>query len=115
MSDHNGIVLSDFDYSVYGYLGYEFSWFFMQFEKRVENMFEFKYSSVVRQFIGSYVKQCEQIYGTEYYANPINSLQHIITETKRFLLGAIMNSVIFMIKIGANFHTKEQTRLVSLL
>ena len=115
MSDHNGIVLSDFDYSVYGYRGYDFSWFFMQFEKRVENMFEFKDESVVRQFIGSYVKQCEQIYGTEYYANPINSVQHIITETKRFLLGATMNSTIIMIKIGANFPINEQTRLVSLL
>ena len=80
------LIVTDFDYSVYGYRGYDFGYFFSFFDKIVDKKFEFKDESVVRQFITSYVKQCQRIYGSEYSANPINSVDHIMTETKQFML-----------------------------
>ena len=86
LTDDNGSLLSDFDYSVYGYRGFDFGSFFFGFETIKENTFRFKDESVVREFIASYVKQSEQIYGKEYSDNECNSVEYILKETKLFAM-----------------------------
>ena len=82
LTEDNELILSDFDFSHYGYRGYDFAFLYCSSNQIVDNKWQFKDESNVKQFIDSYVKQCEQIYGTEYSVNERNSVENILIETK---------------------------------
>ena len=109
LTEDNGPLLSDFDYSCYGYRGFDFGSFFIGFESIVDNTIGFKDESVVREVIASYVKQCEQIYGTEYSLKECNSMDSMIKEIKLFL----MVYQIFVVKgfliYSTTFMSEEKT------
>ena len=98
LTEDNEPILSDFDFSHYGYRGYDFAMFFNCFHKIVDNKWQFKDESFIKQFIASYVKHCQQIYGTEYSVNQHNSVEHILTETKRFLITVQLFAVKWFVK-----------------
>ena len=110
--EDNELILSDFDFSHYGYRGYDFAMFFNGFHKIVDNKWEFKDESVVKQFIASYVKQCEQIYGTEYSVNECNSVEHILIETKCVSLAIYLFYLRVLVKYDTFLGMDEKQCLV---
>ena len=107
LTEDNELILSDFDFSHYGYRGYDLAMFFNGFHKIVDNKWEFKDESVIKQFIAFYVEQCEQIYGTEYSVNESNSVEHLLNETKLFLIVVQLFGVKWFVK-NENFVGMDQ-------
>ena len=86
LTEDSGLLLSDFDHSFFGYRALDFASMFANFYTTDEQRLGFKDETVVTEFIASYVKQCQQICGKEYSDNKHNSVEHIIKETKLFLM-----------------------------
>ncbi|XP_054156776.1 choline/ethanolamine kinase-like [Oppia nitens] len=92
------IVVCDFEYSSFGYRGYDFTaimreWGRKQLDFSVDDIPQD--DSVVRPMIEIYVDECQQIFGEQYTRNPINSVDRIIREIKIFhlvynLFGALL-------------------------
>ena len=106
VTDEGQTTLSDFEFAAYNYRGWDFTAFFNDFYIITDNKFEFKDESVVKQFIGSYVKQCEQIQGKEYSVNEQNSVQNIMKETKLF-------NMVFHLVTAKFFYGKDLVRVMS--
>ncbi|XP_054157311.1 uncharacterized protein LOC128955663 [Oppia nitens] len=81
------LVVCDFEYASYGYRAYDFmpllqEWGRNQLNLNVDGIpLE---ESISRPLIEIYVDECHRIYGEEYSANAINTVDHILHEIKIF-------------------------------
>ena len=112
LTKDNEPILSDFDFSHYGYRGYDFANLYFSSNQIVDNKWQFKDESNVKQFIASYVNQCEQIYGTEYSVNECNSVEHILIETKCVSLAIYLFYLRVLVKYDTFLGMDEKQCLV---
>ena len=75
MISDNEVVLGDFELSTYYCRGLDFALFFENTDPNKE---------VIKKFITEYVREGNRIFGETYSENPINSVDHILSETKQF-------------------------------
>ncbi|XP_054157232.1 choline/ethanolamine kinase-like [Oppia nitens] len=87
--NNQSIVVCDFDYSAYGYRGYDFALILREWHrKRYIDVRDVdgipQDDQIVRPLIEIYVNKCNDIHGSDYSANDVNSVDHILYEIKVF-------------------------------
>ncbi|XP_054157317.1 choline kinase A2-like [Oppia nitens] len=96
------IVVCDFEYGSYGFRGFDFKSLIQEWGRK-----PFDYSvdglpledSVLRPLVEIYVNECEKIFGKQFTANEINSVDHIINEINLLHLFSLLFLTIFFIKM----------------
>ncbi|XP_054157318.1 choline/ethanolamine kinase-like [Oppia nitens] len=81
------IVVCDFEYGSYGYRGYDFILLTREWGQKASDSTSRGLPldvSVIQPLIEIYVNECENIFGKQFTANEINSVDHIINEINLF-------------------------------
>ena len=95
------VVICDFESAAYSYRGVDFVPMMREWGR---NQWDFKTicdlpleDSVFAPLVAIYIEECEGIHGKEWSQNPINSVQHILNETKVFLLNDCLFGILFFL------------------
>ncbi|CAG2172178.1 unnamed protein product [Oppiella nova] len=108
VTEHNGLVLCDFDYSAYGSRGSDFGTFFATFITTTHGFGNgFPLESVIKKFIGDYEDECRQLYGHDYGLKEYNSADYMLNECKFFVLVYFL----FSLSVFSDEKSREESRL----
>ena len=101
--------------SAYYYRSYDFAALFNEFDKRIENSFEFRDESIVKAFIACYMKKAEKLFGKQYSDNKFNSVEHILMETKTlFMVNSLFKGEVLVYNDFWKIPLHEETILVNI-
>lgn len=96
------IVLCDFEYSSYGFRGFDFGTILCEWGRDLHEMTKsekevkkFPNDSELKQILQSYVNESEAIHGKGWSQDTKNSMQHLIKEAKIFTLASMMFIMLF--------------------
>ena len=100
------VVICDFEYSTYTYIALDLvqmmsEWGRYQWDLKAICDLPLE-DSVFGPLVEIYTEECERIHGKEWSQNPINSVQHILSETKVFLLNECLQGILFFYKNDDN-------------
>jgi len=96
----DGIVLSDFEFSSYGFRGRDFGIVFDDWLNFNKVDYEQNCESIIRPFLKSYFDENVRIHGQVYANDQKNSAQHLLKETKIFLMLQKMFSVVYHLNVN---------------
>jgi thiamine kinase-like enzyme len=100
------IVLSDFEFSSYGFRGRDFGLLFEDWLNYSNKTYDKSFEILIEPILKSYLSESIQIMGQNYKNNEINSLQHLIYESKVFLLLAKLFLVLFWLNADQTIFTQ---------
>lgn len=96
------IVLCDFEYSSYGYRGYDFGTIIGEWGRSMEDMMKserecqsFPSDATIKELLKPYISESEKIFGKKWSNDSVNSVNHLVSEVKLFTLAAYMFIIVF--------------------
>ena len=108
VTQNQGIVLCDFEYSCYGFRGYDFGTIFGEYKGRVYGEWdkpkEFPSDDTIKPFVMSYIDESVKLRGKTFSEDERNSLEHILVEVKVFCLVSLMFFVLFTLKMNESLN-----------
>ena len=102
LTETDGMVLCDFEYSCNDFRGVDFGTLFTEWGREIGTYLDpwkFTDDHTIKPFIDSYIDESTKLFGEEFASDPRNSFEHILRETKVFSLVGIMFFVLFSLKI----------------
>ena len=107
VTETDGIVLCDFEYSCYGFRGFDFGTIFLEWgrdRKDWNTPYAFpEDDSTIKPLMQIYIEESVRLRGKEFSDDPRNSLEHIMREVKVFSLVAIMWVILFKLSLDDDF------------
>ena len=104
------IVLSDFEFSSYGFRGRDFGLVFDDWLDFNGLTYDNNCQTIIEPFLKSYLSESIRIVGQNYANNEFNSLQHLIKESKVFLLLQKLFSVLYFLNVDQTILPKLTTK-----
>ena len=101
VTETNGIVLCDLEYSCYGFRGVDFGSIFVEWGHNIEDFIKplnFVDDKKFLPFIESYIEESVKLRGNEFIEDKRNSIEHILKEGKVFSLVSLMFFVLISLK-----------------
>jgi thiamine kinase-like enzyme len=102
---HDQIILCDFEYSSYGYRGFDFGSIAVEWNRHIDELFKaenildkYPNDSQIKAILKPYVEESERIFGKKWSEDTINSMDQLVKEVKLFSMAANMFVVLFAIK-----------------
>ena len=99
------IILCDFEYSCYGYRGFDFGSTMVEWNRKVDELFKSenqldKYpdDEQIKSLLKPYINESVKILGKRYLEDKINSMEQLVKEAKVFSLVADMFMILFCLK-----------------
>jgi len=102
VTESKELVLCDFEYSCYGYRGWDFGLLFSEWGRTRNDLMklhDFPKDSVIKPFIEEYISEMIKINGDKYLGNSLNSVEQILKEVKVFALVSNLFSVPYILKL----------------
>ena len=122
ITESDGIVLCDFEYSCYGYRGFDFGTFFTElgYGRLVDGRVwgqstqphEYPSDETIKQFIGPYIEESIKLKGKQFSEDNRNSIENILKEVKLFSLVGFMWTIMFL--LGMNESVIAEIQFVKL-
>ncbi|CAG2100038.1 unnamed protein product [Medioppia subpectinata] len=106
VTESDGIVVCDFEYSCNGNRGYDFGTLFAEWGRELADFAKppnFPDDSAFKPFIDEYIKESTIISGNDFSEDPRNSCDHILKEGKIFSLISYMFMVLLSLKASDSF------------
>ncbi|XP_054157301.1 choline/ethanolamine kinase-like [Oppia nitens] len=115
VTENDGIVLCDFEYSCYGYRGYDFGSIFIEWGKKFwgdnqndDKPQEFADDSQIVPFLEWYILESTKLLGDKFAKDPRNNVNRMLREVKLFSMVSTMFGVLFMYNMKESiFNTIE--------
>ena len=118
------IILCDFEYSSYGYRGFDFGTIVVEWNRGAEALFKsdnilekYPNDSQIKTILKPYVEESERIFGRKWSEDKINSMDQLVKEVKLFSMAANLFVVVFWLenneKDGTGIHLDKRVALVS--
>ncbi|XP_054157293.1 choline/ethanolamine kinase-like [Oppia nitens] len=103
ITENDGLVLCDFEYSAYGYRGFDFGTIYLEWGTDPllvysNGITELAADTEFEPFIKSYFQEMVGIYGDKFATDPRNTVDAMLKEIKLFSLVAYMFIVIFTLQ-----------------
>ncbi|XP_054156456.1 choline/ethanolamine kinase-like [Oppia nitens] len=101
VTDENDLILCDFEYSCYGYRGYDFGTLFAEWGKNFFDFLKaqnFPNDNTIKPFIDVYIEEMIRLKGKTFTDDKRNTFEHILKEIKLFTLAANMFVITLSIK-----------------
>ena len=102
VTETDGIVLCDFEYSCYGFRGFDFGSILLDWNReRVDwdKPLEIPEDDVISHMIEIYIEKSVRLKGKVFGEDPRNSLEHMLREVKVFALMGMMFFLLFKYKM----------------
>ena len=103
ITESDGIVLCDFEYSCYGYRGFDFGTLFSEWGRvwgQWTQPHEYPSDETIKQFIGPYIEESIKLKGKQFSEDNRNSIENILKEVKLFSLVGYMWIIMFLLKMN---------------
>ena len=103
VTETDGIVLCDLEYSCYGYRGFDFGTLFSEWGRvwgKWNEPHEYPNDETIKPFIDSYIEESTKLNGNKFSDDYRNSSENLLKEVKLFSLVGNMWIIIFMLKIN---------------
>ena len=98
VTETDGVVLCDFEYSCYGFRGFDFGTLIVHWGRERldwQTPLKFPEYDVIKPLVEIYIEESVRLRGKEFSDDPRNSLEHIMREVKLFSLVALMFILLF--------------------
>ena len=98
VTEANEIVICDFEYSCYGFRGFDFGTIIINWGRESSDWFKplmYAHDDVIKPLVGIYIEESVRLRGKEFSDDPRNSLEHIMREVKVFSLVELMFGLLF--------------------
>ena len=99
------IILCDFEYSSYGYRGFDFGSIAVEWNRHIDELFKaenflekYPNDNQIKTILKPYIEESERIFGKKWSEDRINSMDQLVKEVKLFSMVANMFIVLFAIK-----------------
>jgi thiamine kinase-like enzyme len=99
------IILCDFEYSTYGYRGFDFGSIAVEWNRQIDELFKtenilskYPNDSQIKAILKPYVEESERIFGKKWSEDRINSMDQLVKEVKLFSMAAKMFKILFCVK-----------------
>ena len=112
VTESDGIVLIDFEYSCYSFRGHDLGCIFSQWERSSETAdqpFQFPDDHIIKPFIESYIEESAKVKGKQYTEDNNNSFEKIVKESKVFGLTAFLSYTFSILLKDKSFSDKKGT------
>ena len=103
ITESDGIVLCDFEYSCYGFRGFDFGTIFSEWGRDFGSWhlpLEFPSDDTIKPFIDSYIDESIKLKGKQFSEDNRNSFENLLKEVKLFSLAASMWIILFLQKMN---------------
>ena len=122
VTESDGIVICDYEYSCYSYRGCDFGTIFAdwgQSWEEVKTVQEFASDHTLKPFIDAYINELIKLNGEKFREDQRNSVQHILKEGKVFALVSYMFFILLTLKanesVFANIPFDKKKQMVCIL
>ena len=109
ITESDGMILCDFEYSCYGYRGFDFGSMFYEWGQvwgKWSASQDFATDDTIKPFIDSYIEESVKLKGKQFSENRSNSFENILKEVKLFSLAACMWTVVFHLPMNESIITE---------
>ena len=109
VTETDGIVLCDFEYSCYGFRGADFGTIFNEWGRPLQDFMKpptFVDDTTLKPFIETYIEESVKLRGHTFNEDKRNSLEHILKEGKVFSLMSQMFFVLITLKSNEKMSVK---------
>lgn len=109
-SSDERIFLIDFDWTTYNYRGADFGQYYADWgqEDTEWAYHDFPSDEEMSVFINAYIKRMTEIFGDSYAKQEINSLEHLIKESKVHAMNAFVRNIVYCIQKVNDDQEKDQ-------
>ena len=104
-NSNDEIVLCDFEYSCYGYRGFDFGTILVEWGRTMNDMtkpHDFPGDSAIESLLQHYIDESVRIFGQKYLENKNNSMDQLLREVKLFVLIGNIFFILFSIQNDDN-------------
>ena len=106
ITETDGILLCDFEVSCYGFRGFDFGAFFIEWDRSWgdwDMTVEFPSDETLKPFINAYIEESVKLKGKAFIEDERNSLQHILKEVKVLSLAELMFLIVLFLQLQDSF------------
>ncbi|XP_054157299.1 choline/ethanolamine kinase-like [Oppia nitens] len=113
VTENDGIVLCDFEYSCYDYRGFDFGTIFLEWgqelwiNRKEGQPYEYTDDQQILSFLELYVLESTKLLGNKFANDVRNDSKHMLREVKLFSLVGTMFVVLFFYKMNESIFTNE--------
>jgi thiamine kinase-like enzyme len=109
----NKLTICDFEFASYIYRGYDLGFLFTFWDRKkfIEDI-PFPSDKIIKEFLSIYLDECVKLHGKEYLNDTRNTISHLMSELKVFILTFFMMYLTCCLQINSDHKNMRKSSLM---